>query len=42
MPNNSFSIGHDVSLDIVDGRTGKLINFPLVTGFDAQPITKTV
>jgi hypothetical protein len=42
MANNSFSIGHDVSLDIVDIVTGKQVVFPLVTGFAPDPITKQI
>ena len=42
MPNNGFSIGHDVSVDISDIVTGKQVVFPLVTGFSAEPKTKQI
>ena len=42
MPNNSFSVGHDVSIDIFDTVAGKMVTFPLVTGFHAKPTTKQI
>ena len=42
MANNTFSIGHDVSVDLYDSVNGKIISFPAVTGFSAEPITKGI
>ena len=39
---NGFSIGHDLSVDIVDIVTGKQVVFPLITGFSAEPQTKQI
>ena len=42
MPNNTLSLGHDVTIDIFDIASGKHIIFPNGTGFHAQPKYKTV
>ena len=42
MANNSFSIGHDISVDIFDIVSGKQVIFPLITGFSAEPQTKQI
>ena len=42
MPNNNFSIGHDISIDIYDSEINAMVTFPPVTGFSAEPITKQI
>lgn len=42
MPNNSFSIGHDVAVDVFDNVTGRMVTFPAITGFSAEPNTKQI
>lgn len=42
MPSNNLSLGHDVSVDIYDGASGKVITFPARTMFSADPITKQI
>lgn len=41
MPMNNFSIGRDVSLDIV-GQNGQIVSFNLITTFDAKQVTEKV
>lgn len=42
MPTGNFSIGHDISVDVVDGETGAVITFDQLTNFTAKPITKMI
>ena len=43
MPLNGFSVGHDLAIDIISPLTGQLItNWPLITGFSAEPATKQI
>jgi hypothetical protein len=42
MPLNSFSVGHDIAVDVVDPVTGSLVAWPNATGFDAEPNTKQI
>lgn len=38
MPNNGFSVGRDISLDIIDSKGP--VRFGLITGFERKPLSK--
>jgi hypothetical protein len=42
MPVNSFSIGHDVAVDMIDPILGTIVILDAVTGFSAESQTKQI
>ncbi len=42
MPIANFTVGHDVSVDIISGTTGQVISLPANTGFTAEATTQQI